>query len=38
MRTEAWRALFGRLLMTPPTRHLTAEEARLIWTHALPGA
>jgi hypothetical protein len=38
MRDEAWRALFGRLLMTPPTRHLTAEQARLIWTHALPGA
>ncbi len=37
MRDEGWRGLFGRLLMTPPTRHLTAEQARLIWTHALPG-
>lgn len=36
MRDEAYRALFGRLLMTPPTRHLSAAEARLIWTHALP--
>jgi hypothetical protein len=38
MRDEAWRALFGRLLMTPPTRHRTAEQARLILTHALPGS
>ena len=38
MRDEGWRGLFGRLLMTPPTRHLTTEQARLIWTHALPGA
>ncbi len=35
MRDERYRALFGRLLMTPPTRRLTADEARLIWTHAL---
>lgn len=32
---EGWRALFGRLLMTPPTRALSAAEARLIWR---PGA
>lgn len=37
MRQEEWRALFGRLLMTPPTRRLSAAEARLVWTHALPG-
>jgi Glycosyl transferase family 2 len=31
MTQEPWRALFGRLLMTPPTRVLTAAESRLIW-------
>lgn len=36
MRDEAWRALFGRLLMTPPTRALSPAEARLIWSHAAP--
>ena len=36
MRDEAFRALFGRLMMTPPSRRLTAAEARSIWTHALP--
>ena len=36
MQDEAFRALFGRLMMTPPTRALTAAEARAIWTHALP--
>lgn len=35
---EAWRALFGRLLMTPPTRALTADEARLIWQHGSAAA
>ena len=29
MTEEPWRALFGRLLMCPPTRSLTAEQARL---------
>ncbi len=33
MKDEPWRALFGRLLMTPPARALTPEEARLIWSH-----
>jgi Glycosyl transferase family 2 len=33
MRNEDWRALFGRLLMTPPTRTLTPAEARLVWQH-----
>jgi hypothetical protein len=33
MAEEPWRALFGRLLMTPPTRALSAEEAALIWQH-----
>ncbi len=28
---EPWRALFGRLLLTPPSRVLSAEQARLIW-------
>jgi hypothetical protein len=36
MRDEAFRGLFGRLLMTPPTRAISAAEARLIWTHGLP--
>lgn len=31
MQDEAWRALFGRLLLTPPSRALSAELARLIW-------
>ncbi len=35
MRDDDFRALFGRLLMTRPTRHLTADQARLIWTHAV---
>lgn len=30
---EAWRALFGRLMMTPPTRVLTAGEAARVWRH-----
>lgn len=36
MQQEEWRALFGRLLMAAPTRVLSAEEARLVWRHALP--
>lgn len=35
MQQEEWRALFGRLLMCPPTRTLTAAEARLVWSHAV---
>ena len=31
MAQEPWRALFGRLMMVPPTRVLSAAEARLIW-------
>jgi hypothetical protein len=31
MQDEPWRALFGRLLMTPPTRTLSEVEARKIW-------
>jgi hypothetical protein len=31
MTMEPWRALFGRLLMTPPTRVLTEAESRLVW-------
>jgi hypothetical protein len=27
MQEEPWRALFGRLLMTPPSRALTAQMA-----------
>jgi hypothetical protein len=36
MQDEAWRALFGRLLMATPSRALTAAQARLVWSHALP--
>lgn len=35
MQQEEWRALFGRLLMSRPTRTLTATEARLVWSHAI---
>ncbi len=31
MAEESWRALYGRLLMTPPTRALSATEAASIW-------
>lgn len=34
MRDEPWRALFGRLLLTPPSRALSADQARLIWQHS----
>lgn len=30
MAHEPWRALFGRLMMTPPTRPLTAKEAEIL--------
>ncbi|MBC7476564.1 MAG: glycosyltransferase family 2 protein [Pseudorhodobacter sp.] len=33
MQDEPWRALFGRLLMTRPSRTLTAAEAALILVH-----
>ncbi len=32
---EGWRALFGRLLMTPPSRVLSAAGARKVWRHGL---
>jgi len=38
MAEEPWRALFGRLLMTPPARILGPAEARLVWQHALRAA
>ena len=31
MADEPWRALFGRLLLTPPSRALSAVQARSIW-------
>lgn len=34
MREEPWRALFGRLLMTPPSQTLTPERARHVLAHA----
>jgi len=34
MAQEPWRALFGRLMMTSPTRVLSPEEARLIWNRS----
>lgn len=37
MKEEPWRALFGRLLMTPATRVLGAEEARMVWRHGARG-
>jgi hypothetical protein len=37
MRNEDWRALFGRLLMAPPTRLLTPAQARLVWQHGAQG-
>lgn len=33
MQEEPWRALFGRLLLAPPSRLLTPEQARLIHKH-----
>jgi hypothetical protein len=33
MTEEPWRAFFGRLMMAGPTRALTAQEARLVWSH-----
>lgn len=35
MRDESWRALFGRLLMSQPTRALPMEDAKIIWQHAV---
>ena len=35
MKDEVWRSLFGRLLMSRPTRCLTKAEARLIWAHGV---
>lgn len=35
MRLDGYRALYGCLLMTPPTRTLTQVEAHSIWRHAL---
>lgn len=37
MQDEPWRALFGRLLMTPSTRVLTEAEAPAIWRHGQTG-
>ena len=37
MAEDPWRALFGRLLMTGPSRSLTAAEATLIHAHRPPG-
>jgi hypothetical protein len=35
MQDEAWRGLFGRLMLSRPARCLTEAEARLIWQHGL---
>nr|WP_050522297.1 glycosyltransferase family 2 protein [Pseudorhodobacter wandonensis] len=35
MQDDAWRSLFGRLMMSRPARCLTAQQARLIWQHAV---
>ncbi len=37
MAEEPWRALFGRLLMTPGSHTLTAEQAQRILAHRSPG-
>ena len=37
MAEEPWRALFGRLLLSRPSRVLSADEARLIWHHSDAG-
>lgn len=37
MQDEPWRALFGRLLMTPPSQTLGAEAAQHVLRHAQPG-
>jgi Glycosyl transferase family 2 len=36
MTQESWRSLFGRLLMTPPTKALSPREAKLVWQHSPP--
>ncbi len=36
MAEEPWRALFGRLLLTLPSRVLSADQARLIWQQPDP--
>ena len=35
MQDASWRSLFGRILMTPPSRALTAEEAKKITQHVI---
>ena len=34
MQDEPWRALFGKLLLTPPSRALSPDQARMIWQHS----
>lgn len=34
MAEEPWRALYGRLLLTPPSRVLTPDELRALWQHS----
>ena len=36
MKEEPWRALFGKLLLTPPSRVLSTDQARLIWQQPGP--
>ena len=36
MQDEAWRGLFGRLLMTPPSKTLTSAQAAPLLQHARP--
>lgn len=38
MADEPWRALFGRLLMTPGTRALSRTESESVWRHGQTGA
>lgn len=37
MREEPFRALFGRLMMTPPSRPVTREAARKLWHYGMQG-
>ena len=37
MAEEAWRSLFGCLMLAPPSRVIGPEAAREVWRHGIPG-